>query len=64
LQRFCAPVWLWDMRIPPHTLHGSMLNPQRCGCGGMYRLFFSAQESNECNEQHKLIDNFSAFLTV
>jgi hypothetical protein len=34
------------------SLHGSMLEAPSCGCGGMYRLLFSAQESVDSNEQH------------
>jgi hypothetical protein len=40
LQRFSASVSVWGMRFLPHALHGSMLKPLQCGCGGMYRLSF------------------------
>ncbi len=38
----------------PHAIHGSMLERQRCGCGGMYRLLCRREtnlESKESNEQ-------------
>lgn len=47
LQCFSVSVWVWDMRFSAHDLHGSMLKRQRCGCGGMQRLVFSAQEFSE-----------------
>ncbi len=55
IQRFSAPVGMWDMHFSPHALHGSMLEATGCGCENMYRLFFFS--TTTCKEKQLKIVN-------
>ena len=47
LQRFSAPVSVWDKRFPPHAIHGSMLKAHSCGCEGMQSFLFYTTPQKE-----------------
>jgi hypothetical protein len=45
LQRFSAPVSMWDVLFSPHADHSFMQSRFGCECGSMQRLCFFPQET-------------------